>query len=119
MKEFSLSISSLTISFINSIELRKINKDYLNHDYETDVITFNYSGKQNNIDGEILISFEEAKRNAKKYNVNYGIELSRLIIHGMLHLLNFDDKDKKSKNIMSKRENQLTLRYNFTLLAGK
>jgi probable rRNA maturation factor len=119
MKEFRLSISSLTISFINSIELRKINKDYLNHDYETDVITFNYSLKQNNIDGEILISFEEAKRNAKKYNVTYGIELSRLVIHGMLHLLNFDDKDKKSKNIMRKRENQLTLRYNFTLLAGK
>jgi len=118
-KEFNLSISFLSISFINSIELRDINKEYLNHDYETDIITFNYSRKLKDIDGEILISFQEAKRNAKKYNVTYGKELCRLVIHGILHLLNFDDKDKKSKNIMNKKENQLTMRYNFTLFAGK
>lgn len=118
-KEFNLTISSLSISFINSLELREINKEYLNHDYETDIITFNYSRKLKDIDGEILISFQEAKRNAKKYNVTYGKELCRLVIHGMLHLLNFDDKDKKSKNIMNKKENQLTMRYNFTLFAGK
>jgi rRNA maturation RNase YbeY len=118
-KEFNLSISFLSISFINSSELRGINREHLKHDYETDVITFNYSKKMENIDGEILISFEEAKWNAKKFNVTYGKELSRLVIHGMLHLLNFDDKDKKSKNIMRKKENQLTMRYNFTLFAGK
>jgi len=118
-KEFNLSISFLSISFISSSELRDINKEFLNHDYETDIITFNYSRKLKDIDGDILISFEEARRNAKKYDVTYGKELSRLVIHGMLHLLNFDDKDKKSKNIMRKKENQLTLRYNFTLFAGK
>ena len=118
-KEFHLDISSLSISFINSGELRDINKEYLNHDYETDVITFNYSKKLKEIDGEILISFEEAKRNAKKFNASYGKELSRLVIHGMLHLLNFDDKDQKSKKIMKQAENKLTLKYNFALFAGK
>ena len=118
-EEFNLSILFLSISFINSKALLEINKKYLKHHYETDVITFNYSKKKSEIDGEILISFEEAKRNAKKFNVTYGKELNRLVIHGMLHLLNFDDKDKKSKNIMRKKENQLTMRYNFTLFAGK
>ena len=119
MEEFNLTISFLSISFINSARLRDVNKEYLKHDYETDVITFNYSKKIKDIDGEILISFEEADRNSKKYKVTYGKELCRLVIHGMLHLLNFDDKDKKSKNIMRKKENQLTMRYNFTLFAGK
>jgi probable rRNA maturation factor len=117
--EFNLTIESLSISFINSEELRDINKEYLNHDYETDVITFNYSRKIKVIDGEILISFEEAKRNAKKFKVTYGKELSRLVIHGMLHLLNFDDNNKENKKIMKRMENKLILSYNFTLFAGK
>jgi probable rRNA maturation factor len=113
-KEFNLDISALSISFINSSELRDINKEYLNHDYDTDIITFNYSKKLQNIDGEILISFEEARRNAKKYDVTYGKELCRLVIHGMLHLLNFDDNNKENKKIMKRMENKLILSYNFT-----
>jgi probable rRNA maturation factor len=119
MKEFNLTISFLSISFINSARLRDVNKEYLKHDFETDVITFNYSKKIKEIDGEILISFEEADRNAKKYKVTYGKELCRLVIHGMLHLLNFDDKDPKSKKIMKQMENELINRYNFALFACK
>ena len=119
MGEFNLTISFLSISFINSAKLKDVNKEYLNHDYETDVITFNYSKKIKDIDGEILISFEEADRNSKKYKVTYGKELCRLVIHGMLHLLNFDDKDTKSKKIMKQMENKLINRYNFTLFACK
>jgi len=119
MEEFNLTISFLSIGFINSAGLRDVNKEYLNHDYETDVITFNYSNKIKDIDGEILISFEEASRNSQKYKVTYGKELSRLVIHGMLHLLNFDDKNKKNKKIMNQMENKLILRNNFTLFAGK
>lgn len=118
-KEFNLSVSFLSISFIYSKALLEINKEYLKHDYETDVITFNYSKKKREVDGEILISFEEAKRNAKKFNVTYGKELNRLVVHGMLHLLNFDDNNKKNKNIMKRMENKLILSYNFTLFAGK
>lgn len=118
-KEFNLTISFLSISFINSAELRDVNKEYLNHDYETDVITFNYSKKLKEIDGEIVISFEEARRNAQKYHVTYGKELCRLVIHGVLHLLNFDDKNKKRKKIMKQTENELINRYNFALFACK
>ena len=86
--EFELKISFLSISLINSSELRIINKKYLKHDFNTDIITFNYSKQPNEIDGEILISFEDARLNAKKYKTNYDKEINRLIIHGILHLLN-------------------------------
>lgn len=118
-KEFKLEITALSISFINSKELQKINRDFLGHHYETDVITFNYSKQKNDIDGEILISFEQARMNAKKYNVTFGNELKRLVIHGLLHLLHFDDKNAESKKIMKKEENKLINKYNFVLFAGK
>jgi rRNA maturation RNase YbeY len=118
-RELKLDISFLSISFLDSEELREINRVYLKHDYETDVITFNYSKNSKEIDGEILISFQDAKYNAKKFKVSYGKELSRLVIHGMLHLLNFDDKDEKSKKIMKLEENKLINRFNFALFAGK
>ena len=117
--EFKLKISFLSISLINSSELRIINKKYLKHDFNTDIITFNYSKQPKEIDGEILISFEDARLNAKKYKTNYNKEINRLIIHGILHLLNYDDNNKKNKTIMRQMENKLINRYNFTLLAGK
>jgi rRNA maturation RNase YbeY len=118
-KELSFKLIFLSISFIRSDDLRKINKDFLSHDYETDVITFNYSKKKKLVDGEILISLDEAKSNAKKYNVSFGRELMRLVTHGILHLLHFDDKNAGSKKIMKKEENRLINRYNFALFAGK
>jgi probable rRNA maturation factor len=117
--EFNLEISSLSISFISSNKLREVNEQFLNHNYDTDILTFNYSKKQKEIDGEILISFEEARYNSKKFNVNYGEELTRLVIHGVLHLLNFNDTDALSKKIMKKEENKLINKFNFALLAGK
>lgn len=117
--ELNLNILFLSISFINSKKLREINKTYLKHDYETDVITFNYSKKIIDIDGEILISLDEALINAKKYKVSYSGELSRLIVHGILHLLNYDDNTEKNRKIMKKIENKLINKFNFTLLEGR
>ena len=118
-KEYDLKISSLSINFISSVKLREINKEFLNHDYETDVIAFNYSTKSKDIDGEILISIEDATYNSRKYNVKLELELIHLVIHGMLHLLKFDDKDKKSKKIMKKEENKLINKFNFALFASR
>lgn len=118
-KQFGLTISFLSISFINSEQLREINRKHLKHNFNTDIITFNYSRKKKEIDGEILISPEEAFRNAKKFRVTYNKELSRLVIHGILHLLKFDDNNRKNKKIMKEIENNLTLKYNFALFAGR
>jgi rRNA maturation RNase YbeY len=117
--ELKLSISFLSISLITSSELEQINKKYLRHDFNTDVITFNYSIVKNKIDGEILISFEDAMLNSKKYKVKYGEEILRLIVHGILHLVGYDDNTNKNKAKMKSMENKLINKYNFTLLAGR
>lgn len=117
--EFNLRINFLSISFINSLTLKEINKKHLSHNYATDVITFNYSKDITQIDGEILISYEDAVKNAKKYGVSYGKEIYRLIVHGMLHLLNYDDRQASRKKIMKNEENKLINKYYFSLLQGK
>jgi len=115
-KELNFSIGSLYINLIDNDTIRKINEEYLNHNYTTDIITFNYSGNHIVIDAEIFISIEEAKQNARKYKVSPGKELTRLIIHGILHLVGFDDIEAKDRIKMKKKENNLLNKYNFSLL---
>ncbi len=116
---FDLNISSLAINFVTSEEIEKINVDYLSHHYSTDIITFNYDGKKNLIDGEIFISSNDAKQNAQKYKVSFNEEILRLVIHGILHLLGYDDKTQPQKKIMKKYENQLLKNYKFLLLSSE
>lgn len=101
-------IDELTFSLVDDNTIHEINREYLKHDYPTDIITFNYSEKnQIFIDGEVLISYETALLNAKKYDVNLENEITRLIIHGVLHLLGFDDTTPSKKRVMKNKENAL------------
>jgi probable rRNA maturation factor len=109
--EFNFNISSLLINFITADQIKKINKDFLNHKNSTDIITFNYSKMKLNIDSEIYISAEDADSNAKKYGVTFIQEILRLVIHGVLHLLGFDDKVKKDRVKMKQAENKLFKKY--------
>jgi len=111
-----IEIETLTVNFISNNELLEINKKYLNHDFYTDIITFNYSGNHKLIDGEIFISYENALENAKKYRVKFSDELGRLIIHGILHLTGLNDKSKTEKIFMRKKENELLNMFKFLLL---
>ena len=115
-RELDVSLQSLLINFISSEEIVEINKKYLSHNYSTDIITFNYSGSNLNLDGEIFISIDDAEYNSKKYAVSLSNELTRLVIHGMLHLAGYDDKSSADKKIMKTMENNLTIKYNFPLL---
>ena len=110
-KDLEFDISSFFINFISREEIIDINKKFLKHNYYTDIITFNYSGNNNILDGEIFISVEDAEINAKRFNVNFNDEIIRLVIHGFLHLLGYDDKDRNKKIAMKKRENQLCYSY--------
>ncbi len=116
MKELNFEIESLHINFVDSLTIEKINRDYLNHNYSTDVISFNYSGDNDILDGEIFISVRDAGLNAKKYKESLNKELTRLVIHGILHLIGYNDKKKSEKKIMKTLENRLTYKNNFALL---
>lgn len=115
-KEMKFKVESLEINFISGYEIEVLNKSYLKHYNSTDIITFNYSNKNDILDGEIFISVDDAKENAKIFKVSYKNEIFRLIIHGILHLLGFDDMKKKDKIIMKRNENRLLNTFKFILL---
>ncbi len=105
--ELKFNISSLIINFIEADLITRINIQYLNHHYSTDIITFNYSGNHNLLDGELYISVEDAAANAKKFGVLNVREYYRLVIHGILHLMGYDDRSKNDKLVMKRAENKL------------
>lgn len=115
-KELDFIVSSLSIDIISAAEIHQVNKKFLNHDYSTDILTFDYSGNNKKLNAEIMISYEDVKQNAKLYNVKVNDEIARLVIHGILHLTGFNDSKKKDKIIMKRKENQLLKKYNFALL---
>jgi probable rRNA maturation factor len=99
-KELDFSINDVSVNFISSVEITNMNIKYLNHHNSTDIITFNYSGNIHELEGEIFISVEDCRNNAVVFGVKFKEELVRLIIHGFLHLLGYNDKIKSEKKKM-------------------
>jgi probable rRNA maturation factor len=96
-------IPALAVICTHNRFIRKINKEFLTHDFSTDVIAFPL-GNDGGIEAEIYINLDAARNQAKKYNVTYTQEARRLLIHGALHLLGYDDKTQRKKNKMHGRE---------------
>ena len=105
-------ISALNLIFCSDEYLLNINKEYLHHDYYTDIITFDLSeNKKSTITADIYISIERVRENAKQINVPIYKELHRVIFHGLLHLLGYKDKLKKDQISMRQMEDKLLLTY--------
>jgi probable rRNA maturation factor len=98
-------LSELTVNFIDDRTIKKINNNYLKHNYFTDIITFPYNDNKTSIEGEIFISLDTVAKNAKIYETGFKRELSRVIIHGCLHLAGYNDKTKKQKELIRTKEN--------------
>lgn len=91
--------------FVDDEKILEVNRQYLQHDYYTDIITFDYSeGKT--ISGDLFISLDTVRTNAQLVNSTYEEELRRVIIHGILHLCGIDDKGPGEREIMEAAENK-------------
>ncbi|RVU01290.1 rRNA maturation RNase YbeY [Mucilaginibacter limnophilus] len=97
-------LSELNYIFCSDAYLIEINREYLDHDTYTDIVTFDNSDTEGLIVGDIFISVERTRENASKFNVSETDELHRVIIHGALHLLGYTDKKPADKKNMTLKE---------------
>jgi len=110
-KKETQTLHSINYIFCSDKVILEINKKYLNHDFYTDVITFDLSPDNKAISAEVYISIERIRENAKQLGVSKKSELHRVLFHAALHLCGYNDKKKKDKEIMRKRENELLAKY--------
>jgi probable rRNA maturation factor len=109
---FGFKTGDIAYIFCSDERILEINKQYLNHDYYTDIITFDYS-EGSTISGDIFISLDTVMSNATEFNVSFEQELKRILIHGVLHLCVQDDKTPKLRLQMSEKENAALQKFPF------
>ena len=106
-----MKIKALSFVFCDDAFILETNRKFLNHDYFTDIITFDYS-KKSYISGDLIISVDTVRSNSLIFNVDFFHELCRVMVHGVLHLLSFDDRTEDEKKIMRERENHYLQKLN-------
>jgi rRNA maturation RNase YbeY len=110
-KSYGKSVGDVAYIFCNDEKILEVNRQYLQHDYYTDIITFDYCedlvemGISDTISGDMFISLDTVRTNAAGLGVDYMQELHRVIIHGILHLLGINDKGPGEREIMEAAEN--------------
>ncbi|MBN2742898.1 MAG: rRNA maturation RNase YbeY [Marinilabiliaceae bacterium] len=97
-------VGDITIVFVSDNYLLEMNNQYLDHDYYTDIITFDYT-EEKTVSGDLFISVDTVLSNSQEFGVDYLNELHRVMIHGVLHLIGFDDKSEEHQLEMTKMEN--------------
>ena len=101
-------IGEIAYIFCSDEKILEVNRQYLQHDYYTDIITFDYC-EGNRLSGDLFISLETVKTNSEQFNTPYEEELHRTIIHGILHLCGINDKGPGEREIMEAAENAVIL----------
>ena len=99
---------TLAITFINDRRMRTLNRQFLRHDRTTDVLSFRYDGEP--VVGEVLIAPRAARRYAKDHGIAYQHELSRYVVHGLLHWLGHEDRTRAQQQAMRAREDRVLAR---------
>ncbi len=98
-------VGDISYIFCSDEHILSVNREYLQHDYYTDIITFDYT-EEKRISGDIFISLDTVASNAEKFGATYEEELYRVIIHGILHLCGINDKSPEERKIMEKEEDK-------------
>lgn len=102
---YGRKVGEVGYMFVGDEKILEVNREYLGHDYYTDVITFDYDEEQT-VNGDIVISLDTVKSNAELFGKQYDDELHRVIIHGILHLCGINDKGPGEREIMEAAENK-------------
>ena len=102
---YGKKVGDVSYIFCSDEKILEVNKEYLQHDYYTDIISFDYT-EGNIISGDLFISLDTVKSNAEQFGVDYNEELHRIIIHGILHLCGINDKAEGEREIMTQKENE-------------
>ena len=113
--ELTYSNIKLSIIFTKRDFLSKMKNEYFNVDQYTDVIAFNFSEDKENFEGEIYISIKDVKENEKLFAQSFDNEFKRVVIHGALHLVGYNDIEDKDKLMMKNMENKYLEEFNFTI----
>ena len=104
LDDYSFDQSEISIAFVDDPAIRDLNKQYLNHDYETDVISFVLDESETSLTGQLLVSTDTAIKMGEQLGVPMEHEVLLYVIHGMLHLVGFDDTDPESAEKMRSAE---------------
>lgn len=105
---YGKKVGEIAYVFVNDEKILEVNRQYLQHDYYTDIITFDYS-EGDVISGDLFISLDTVRTNAEQVGATYEQELNRVIIHGILHLCGINDKGPGEREIMEAAENKALL----------
>jgi len=110
-KKEGRKLADIRYIFCSDDYLLEINRQYLQHDYYTDIITFGLSDPGQPINAEIYISVDRVKENAREFNTSFKRELHRVIFHGALHLCGYKDKKRQDQQVMRKMEDKYLAQY--------
>lgn len=102
---YGKKVGDVNYIFCNDERILEVNREYLQHDYYTDIITFDYT-EDDTISGDLFISLDTVKTNSEQFATEYDEELHRTIIHGILHLCGINDKGPGEREIMEDAENK-------------
>ena len=111
-------VGDISFIFCSDEYLLDVNRKFLNHDYYTDIITFD-DVEGNVINGDIFISVDRVKENSIEFETSFDNEVHRILIHGVLHLLGYKDKAKKDKHLMTEKEDLYLKLFNDSYLLTK
>ena len=104
-QSYGKKVGDIGYMFVDDEEILEVNREYLQHDYYTDIITFDYC-ENDELNGDLVISLDTVRTNAELFGKTYEEELYRVIIHGVLHLIGINDKGPGEREIMEAAENK-------------